>query len=330
VSEHERPAPALLVLVGPTGSGKSALALKLSVELDCEIIGCDALQVYRGFDAATAKPSIEERRQVPHHLIDCVDPVVDFSLADYVRLAEAAIAEIAERRRVPFVVGGTGMYLRGLLRGVISAPPRDAALRDRLREIVRRGGGDRLRAWLERMDPDSARRIPPGDLQRTLRAIELGYSPGKNWSERLRGGGTWEGDRERYPTLKIGLASSDPDGAAKRLDARVDAFFDAGLVEEVRTLLHENLPPTANAFKAIGYREVLAALLRGEDALMVRDEVKRKTRRYAKRQRTWFRREPGLTWLDADAEARWLVARIIDLWRDFSHEVVSSRRREPR
>jgi len=324
VSEPERPASALLVLVGPTGSGKSDLALTLAQALDCEIVGCDALQVYRGFDAATAKPSIEDRRRVPHHLIDCIDPASDFSLADYVRLAEAAVAQITGRQRLPFIVGGSGMYLRGLLRGVIVAPPRNAELRDRLRAIVRRGGGDRLRAWLERMDPESARRIPPGDLQRTLRAIELGYSPGENWSERLRDAGTWEAGRERFSALKIGLAI-DPEKAAHRLDARVDAFFDAGLVEEVRKLLDEGLSPSANAFKAIGYHEVLSALVRGEDANAVRDEVKRKTRRYAKRQRTWFRREPGLQWLDGHAEPPWLVARIVDLWHDFSRTVISSR-----
>jgi len=324
VSVVERPASALLVLVGPTGSGKSDLALTLAQALDCEIVGCDALQVYRGFDVATAKPSIEDRRRVPHHLIDCIDPASDFSLADYVRLAEAAVAQITGRQRLPFIVGGSGMYLRGLLRGVIVAPPRNAELRDRLRAIVRRGGGDRLRAWLERMDPESAQRIPPGDLQRTLRAIELGYSPGENWSERLRDAGTWETGRERFSALKIGLAI-DPEKAAHRLDARVDAFFDAGLVEEVRKPPDEGLSPSANAFKAIGYREVLSALLRGEDANAVRDEVKRKTRRYAKRQRTWFRREPGLQWLDGHAEPPWLVARIVDLWHDFSRTVISSR-----
>ena len=323
MSDAGRSVSALLVLVGPTGSGKSDLALMLAERLDCEIIGCDALQVYQGFDAATAKPSIEDRQRVPHHLIDCIDPASDFSLADYVRLADDAVAQIAQRGNLPFVVGGTGMYLRGLLRGVIPTPPRNTELRDRLRAIVRRGGARRLRAWLKRMDPESARRIPAGDLQRTIRAIELGYSPGQSWSERLRGGGTWDAERERYPALKVGLAI-DPERAAERLDARVDAFFESGLVDEVQGLLAEGLSPTANAFKAIGYREVLSALQHGEDAQSVRDEVKRKTRRYAKRQRTWFRRESDLHWLDGHAEPQWLVARIVELWQGFARSAVSS------
>ena len=158
MSETARPGSPLLVLVGPTGTGKSAVALHVARALEGEIVGCDALQVYRGFDAATAKPTANDRRVVPHHLVDCFDPHRDYTMADYVRAADQAIVEIVGRGRVPLVVGGSGLYLRGLLRGVIPAPARDSALRDRLRRIIDRGGRERLRSWLRRHDPASERR----------------------------------------------------------------------------------------------------------------------------------------------------------------------------
>jgi tRNA dimethylallyltransferase len=288
-----------ICLVGPTGVGKSAVAVELALAVGGEIVGCDALQVYRGLDAATAKPSASERRRVPHHLIDCADPRHDYSLADYVRQADEAIAAIAARGAVAIVVGGTGLYLRGLLRGIIPAPARDAPLRARLERVVARGGLGRLRAWLERVDPASARRIPPADVQRTVRALELARSPGGTWSERLERSGSWRDGRERYAAVKFGL-DSDRQRLAARLDRRVEAFFAGGLIEEVRALLAAGVPPEANALLGLGYREVVAALAQGQDPRGRLEEVQRRTRRYAKRQRTWFRHEPGVEWLEAD------------------------------
>lgn len=310
--------PRLLVVVGPTGTGKSALALELARELDGEIVGCDAVQVYRGFDVATAKPGPEERAAAVHHLVDCVDPTTDFSLADYVREAERAVSGIGVRGRVPIVVGGTGLYLRGLLRGVVAAPPRDAALRARLRRIVERGGRMRLRRLLARRDPGSARRVAPGDTQRLLRALELALS-GPSWSDRLAAQGNWARGRERYASLKIGL-HVEPRRLAAALDLRVAGFFAAGLVEEVRELLRRGVPPTANAFKAIGYREVLRGLAAGAEPEQVLAETRRSTRRYAKRQRTWFRKEPGVVWLDVEREGEPLLDTVLRLW----HEAAST------
>jgi tRNA dimethylallyltransferase len=309
-----RPLTAVLVLLGPTGTGKSDVALEVARLLDGEIIGCDALQVYRGLDAATAKPPPAARRAVNHHLVDCVDPRTDYTMADYVRAADGAVATVVSRGRVPLVVGGTGLYLRGLLRGFIDAPARDPELRGRLYRIVERGGTERLRRWLRRHDPASERRIPAADVQRLVRAIELVGGGGASWSDRLRDGGTWATGVERYRSLKIGL-DMDREQHGARLDARVDGFFEAGLVGEVRTLLQRGIRQEANAFKAIGYREVLRAIDRGEDPEAVRDEVRRNTRRYAKRQRTWFRAEPGVVWLDAATEATALAERIAELWR---------------
>ena len=285
----------------------------LAERLGGEIVGCDALQVYTGLDAATGKPSSDLRRRVPHHLVDVADPRRDFNLADYVRAAEEAIRGVAARGRVPIVAGGTGMYLRGLLRGVVDSPARDDALRERLRTIAARRGPGRLHRWLGRLDPASAARVAPADTQRVVRAVELALAGGGTWSERLLREGTWSSGRERYPSLKVGL-DMDRAALAERLAERVDRFFDAGLVAEIRSLLAAGVPESANALKAIGYREVVAALRAGEDAETARDTVKTSTRRYAKRQRTWFRGEPGIVWLDAADGPERLASRIGGLW----------------
>jgi tRNA dimethylallyltransferase len=282
--------------------------------LDGEIIGCDALQVYRGFDVATAKPSLEDRRRVPHHLIDELDPRRDFNMADFVRSADRLILEIRARGRVPIVAGGTGLYLRGLLRGVIGAPPRDERLRERLRAIARRRGPASLHRWLRRLDPESAQRLTPNDSQRIVRALELALSGEATWSRRLREGGTWDDGVERYDALKIGL-ELEREQHNRKLDARVEAFFEAGLVDEVRGLLESGVPRHANAFKAIGYREALAAEVGELAPASLCEEVKKNTRRYAKRQRTWFRKEPGVTWLDASEGVAALTRRVVELWR---------------
>lgn len=307
-------APRLLVIAGPTGTGKSETATRVALRIDGEILGCDAVQVYRGLDAASAKPSAEARALVPHHLIDFVDARRSYTVADYVRDAEIAIAEIAARGRVPIIVGGTGLYLRGLLRGIVSAPPVDPEVRRRLRAMASRHGSARLHRWLVGVDPDSARRIHPGDAQRVTRALEIALGGGTTWSERLRREGTWHAGIERFAALKVGL-DAEPERLDARLAERVAAFFDAGLVPEVHRLLAAGVPRHANAFKAIGYREVLSAIERNGDPATVGDDVVQATRRYRRRQRTWFRREVGMVWLDAASAPDALAARIVELWR---------------
>jgi tRNA dimethylallyltransferase len=276
-------------------------------------MGCDALQVYLGFDAATAKPSAEQRARVRHHLVDCIDPRRDLNMADYVREADRIAADISTRGLVPVVAGGSGMYLRGFLRGVVDAPPRDSGLRLRLRAVAERRGTPSLHRMLSRLDPASAERLAPGDTQRVVRAMELALTGDATWSERLRLQGSWGGCRERYRTLKIGL-DLDRDRLKERLDARVEEFMAAGLVEEVENLLRAGVPRESNAFKAIGYREVLAALNRGGEEDAVMEEIKVNTRRYAKRQRTWFRKEPGVVWLDAADDVGRLTETVVRLW----------------
>ena len=205
------------------------------------------------------------------------------------------------------------MYLRGLLKGIVDAPPRDEELRARLRALVERRGAPRVWRVLAARDPETARRIPEGDRQRIVRALELSFSPGPAWSERLAAEGTWAQGAERYRSLKFGI-DLDREILARRLAERVDSFFASGLVAEVEALLAAGVPPSANAFKAIGYREVLAALREGRDPEPTRAEIVTATRRYAKRQRTWFRREEGVTWLDAAEGEEILAARIAAAW----------------
>ena len=278
------------------------------------MVGCDALQVYRGLDAATAKPSAKDRERVPHWLLDIADPRRDYSLAEYVRDADAAIAAILARGSVPVVVGGAGMYLRGLLKGIVAAPARDEALRARLNAQIARFGARRVHRLLATLDPATAQRVPPEDGQRIVRAIELALVSGETWSATLARSGTWSGGQERYRALKFGL-DLDREALTSRLAARVGTFFDADLPGEVERLLALGVPESANAFKGIGYREILRARSEGRDPAAMREAIVVATRQYAKRQRTWFRKEPGVVWLDASVGIDALVATVVGAWK---------------
>jgi tRNA dimethylallyltransferase len=289
----------LLVVVGPTAVGKSAFALEACERFGGEVVSVDSMQVYRGLDAATSKPGPADRARVPHHGLDLVDPGDDFSLGDFVRVAEGAIAGIAGRGRLPVLVGGTGLYLRGLLRGVAEAPRRVPRLRERLRALADRRGVPFLHRLLRRLDPEGASRLPPLDRQRIVRALEVRLATGRTLAEMLR---QRPFGAERYDAIKVGLAM-DRERLYRRIDERVDRFFAAGLVDEVRALLAAGRPAAANAFKALGYREV-AAHVRGERTLEEAIALtRRNTRRYAKRQMTWFRAEAGVTWFVVDTDA---------------------------
>ena len=280
--------------------GKSDIAAALAHRLGGEVVGADSMQVYRGLDAGTAKPSVEARRRVPHHLIDHVDPRRDYSAGDYARDADAAISEILERGRQPVVAGGTGLYLRALLRGLVEAPRRQPELRARLNRIALRRGSAVLHGMLRRRDPAAAARVPPGDRQRVVRALEVALAGGPPLA------GLIEAHRfapERYDAVRVGV---DMDDALlmRRLRTRVEEMFAGDrLVHEVEGLLAAGVDSGANAFKALGYREVMA-WRRGE---IGREEIQertlRNTRRYVKRQRTWFRREPGYRWFRVTGDA---------------------------
>lgn len=289
-------APPLLVVVGPTAVGKSEFALLACERFGGELVSVDSMQVYRGLDRGTAKPSPEARGRVPHHGIDLADPGQDFSLGDFVRAAGRAIDSIRERGRLPVLVGGTGLYLRGLLKGIVEAPRRHEAIRKRLRDLAGRRGTPYLHRLLRRVDREAAARLPPGDRQRLVRALEVYFASHRGLSDLIRESPF---GADRYASVKIGLGMERA-ALYRVIEARVERFFAAGLLEEVRGLLLAGCPETANALKAIGYHEALRHL-RGEmdlgEAIAL---TQRRTRRYAKRQWTWFRKEEGVTWFTVD------------------------------
>ena len=289
----------LVAIVGPTASGKSALALSVARAHHGEVVSCDSLQVYRGLDIGSAKPTPAERREVPHHLIDVVDPDQDFSAADYARLARAALGEITARGRLPVVVGGPGLYLRALLRGLFAGPSRDARLRERLEKVATRRGEAGLHRLLARVDPEAAARIEVRDRVRVIRALEVWRASGRPLTTHHREGAE---PLAGYRWLVFGLA---PPREALRaaVEARTRAMFAAGLVEEVRGLL-ARYPATLRPLDAIGYRQA-AAVARGEWTVdqAQRDMVKH-TMRYAKRQGTWFRHQEDARWFERAEDAR--------------------------
>jgi tRNA dimethylallyltransferase len=289
-----REAPALLLL-GPTGSGKTTLSLALAEHFHGEIVSCDSVAVYRGMDLGTAKPTLEERTRVPHHLIDIVNPDQPFTAGEYSRRARAALHDIASRGKLPIVTGGTGLYLRALTEGLFAGPARQEDLRARLRRSAARHNATWLRRLLSRLDPASAERIHANDTPKLIRAIEVCLAARRPMSEVL------SGEKRNDPLtgfrlLRIGL---NPPRAAlyDRLNQRCAAMFASGLVAETRALLACYGP--IKALDSLGYRQALSVLLKGISEKVAIAEAQQGHRNYAKRQLTWFRREPDVHWLEA-------------------------------
>lgn len=294
-----------LVLVGATASGKSGLALRLAEAIGGEVVNADAFQVYRGFDIGTAKPTREERERVPHHLLDILEPGEEFSAGAFARRAAEALERIRSRGSTPIVVGGSGFYLETLWRGLAPLPDVPRELRERWRSRLEREGLAALRRELERVDPATAARLALGDTQRTLRALEVESISGRPLSSWLA--------VERRPAspltpLKVGLTLSRA-VLYDRIRVRLRRMVERGWVEEVEGLLGRGIDPSRPAFRAIGYQDV-ARVVRGEiDLESALAGAERDTRRYAKRQRTWFRREVDIKWLDpGDAKPEVVVA----------------------
>lgn len=311
--QEDTPLYPLLGVVGPTASGKSALAEHLARQLGGELVNCDAMQVYRGLDIGTAKPSPETRAAIPHHLVDVVEPEVFFSAGHYQTLARAALADIRTRGRIPVLAGGTGFYFRALIQGLFAGPGRDELLRARLEKIVARRGAPCLHRILERRDPASARRITPRDHQRIARALEVLSLTGRPMSEHF---GESEGPLEGFRTLVFFLHPPRPE-LRNRIDRRVLTMLESGWLDEVRNLLARGVPPSAKGLEAIGYRE-LAAHLQGELSLEEAVErIQAGTRQYAKRQVTWFRKEEGLIRLEGFGDDSTLQAEALETCRRF-------------
>jgi tRNA dimethylallyltransferase len=286
-----------IVIAGPTGTGKSEVALHIAEAVGGEIVNYDSVQIYRGFDIGSAKPPADVRARVPHHLFDIIDADVDFNAADYARLARPVCEEIAARGKRPILVGGTFFYLRALLHGLPEMPARDADVRARIRRVAGRPRGNVwLHRWLSKIDPQSGRRIAPADRHRVERALEVWLLSGKPISQ-------WErpaaGTAEDMAAIKIGLRL-ERRLLVERLEQRVDAMYAAGLVDETRGLLAK-YPRTARPFGAIGYAEAVSVTMGEMDIDTAIAETKRRTRAYAKRQMTWLRSERNVQWIDVTA-----------------------------
>ncbi|MHC1698370.1 MAG: tRNA (adenosine(37)-N6)-dimethylallyltransferase MiaA [Geobacteraceae bacterium] len=284
----------IIIVQGPTASGKSELAVRLAEQFSCEIVNADSMQVYRFMDIGTAKPSAEQLCRVPHHLLGIVNPDQAFSAADFCREAEKVILDIVRRGKGVLVCGGTGLYIRALTKGLMDSPPVDAALRHELKELASREGGGELHRRLAKIDPLSAARIHPNDQFRLIRALEVYQLTGRPISE-LRGEHRF--GTLRYNYCKIGL-TTNRESLYRNIDNRVDLMIRQGFLEEVQALLAAGYPAGLKSMRSIGYRH-LCNYLEGfttlDDALQL---MKRDTRRYAKRQLTWFNQDPEIKWIE--------------------------------
>ena len=292
-------APTVIAIVGPTASGKSTLGIEVALRLNGEIINCDSVQVYQGIQIATAKVPLAERRGIPHHLIDFVSPNINYTAGDWAREAAATIEDIQRRDKLAILVGGTGLYLRAFRNPFFASPPTDDELRRRLNDLRERRGAEHLHALLRRLDPASARELYPRDWPRVQRAIEV----------RLQTGEPMSGKKTLRPEAhqsarQLRLLVLNPERTAlyARINERTEQHFAAGLVDEVRTLLAAGVPPNSNALGAHGYRRVVEYLEGKRSLASAVEQTKLDVRHYAKRQLTWFRREPGAEWFSGFGE----------------------------
>lgn len=284
----------VLIILGPTASGKTELAVRLAENCGGEIVNADSMQVYRRMDIGAAKPSLEQRQRVRHHLLDLVDPDEPFTAADFRREAGRAIADIAARGKRVILCGGTGLYIKALTKGLMESPPGDEELRNEFRRLAEREGREELLRRLFLVDPVSAARLHPNDQLRIIRALEVWHLTGHPISE-LRGGHRFSSDS--YDCLKIGLRV-DRESLYRSIDNRVEQMIGNGFVDEVRTLLAEGCSPELKPMRSIGYRHIcgyLAGAFSLEETVQL---MKRDTRRYAKRQLTWFNQDAEINWIE--------------------------------
>lgn len=298
----------LVVILGPTASGKSALGISLAEQLDGEILVCDSTQVYRHFDIGTGKVPFAEQRGIPHHLVDLVEPHEVFTAGEFRRRALDVLEDMRLRGKLPIVTAGTGLYLRALLEGLSDAPERSEELRERLRKKATLRGPEHLHRVLARLDKEAAAKISPRDSQKIIRAIEIRKLAGKPVGEIHRGG---RKALEGYNVIKIGL---QPERGAlyARINARVEAMMASGWMEEIRALVASGAPADAKAFQFIGYSDLRACVESGrsarEDAVR---RIQQSTRQFSKRQVTWFRKEPEVIWLPGFGDHPAVVAEAI-------------------
>jgi tRNA dimethylallyltransferase len=292
ISSNNKP---IYAIAGPTASGKTALAVELALSVGGEVVNFDSVQIYRGIEIATAKPSEEEKRGVPHHLIDYVDPRINYTAADWATDATNKIAEIESRGNIPVLVGGTGFYLRTLRCPLFESPKTDENLRERLRDIKEKRGAEHLHQMLRRIDAESAERLSARDYPRTMRALEVYFQTGERLS-------TQQPRRSEPPEfadrIRLFVLNPPRDQLYEKINARTEAHFAEDLVEEVKSLLADGVAETSNALGAHGYRRVCEYLRGGRSLESAIEKTKQDVRNYAKRQLTWFRGESDAVWLD--------------------------------
>jgi tRNA dimethylallyltransferase len=298
--------PFVVAILGPTATGKSALALALAADRRGEIINCDATAVYRGFDIGTDKVAVADRRGIPHHLIDIVDPTDEYTAARYARDAAGVIRDVHARGGLPMIVGGTGFYYRALTRGLFPGPGGDAALRQRLSAMAERRGVTFLHRMLGRVDRASALRIQPRDLKRIVRALEVFFLTGRPLTAHFAETTSLIPDVD---VLAIGLRLPAAVISA-RVTKRVDEQFERGLLDEIRGLLRRGVPETARPFGGLVYRQALEHLHGVRDEAATRALIAQENRRYARRQLIWFRKEPNLRWFDGPGDSRATIAAV--------------------
>ena len=290
--------PRIVIICGPTATGKTQLGVALAKALDGEVVSADSMQVYRHMAIGTARPTPEEMEGVPHHMMAVAEPEEAFSVARYVAEATPIVDDILARGKVPLIVGGTGLYIDALRRGqTFSAFRPESRVRERLQEQARNGELPRLFRELEAIDPEAAARLHPNDEKRILRALEVWYETGETISEHDR---RTRDLPPRYDGVTLALTYRDRAALYARIDRRVDRMMAAGLAGEVRALLDRGVPPDCTAMQAIGYKELAPALLSGGDLSAAAEEIKLRSRQYAKRQLTWFRRDKSAHWLELD------------------------------
>ena len=312
----------LIAILGPTATGKSALGIAIAERYHGEIINCDSTAVYRGFDIGTDKVPLDERRGIPHHLIDIADPTDEYTAAQYARDAAQTIAGIHARGKLPILVGGSGFYYRALTRGLFPGPGKNAELRRRLERIAERKGVEQLHRLVARVDPESAARIQPRDRKRLIRALEVYFQTGKPLTAHFEATVSPLGKDVQVGAVALRMPAP---WLAERLASRVDAQFAAGLLDEIRALLAAGVPPEARPFGGLVYRQAMEHLRGLRDEAATRKLIAQENRKYARRQLIWFRKEPNLTWFDGpgtnaevqDSVIRELAAR--DLLKDGTH-----------
>ena len=305
----------IICIAGPTASGKTALAVELAKELNGEVVSCDSMQIYRRMDIGTAKPTEEEKQGIVHHMLDVAEPWEEFSVSRYCEMASPIVDDIMARGKTAIIAGGTGLYMDSLIKGNDFAPFPATGMREKLEAQADIEGMEAMHALLASIDPDSAARLPVNDRKRIIRALEVYYETGETiTTHNLR----TQAIPPKYNPVWLGLDFADRADLYSRIDLRVSIMLEQGLEKEIRDLLAEGIPPRCTAMQAIGYKEFVDAMDGTISIAEAADQVRQSSRRYAKRQLTWFRRNPKLHWLVRSADTK--MDEILAAARQFVHE----------